>query len=41
VSPGNATTGGRVPGYSVGRDGALVEITSAPAAAGITGAAAG
>jgi 6-phosphogluconolactonase len=41
VSPGNTTTGGRVTGYRVGRDGALVEITSAPAAAGITGSAAG
>jgi 6-phosphogluconolactonase len=40
VSPGNATTGGRVTGYRVGRDGSLTEITSAPAAAGITGAAA-
>ena len=41
VSPGDAMTGGRVTGYRVGRDGALVEITSVPAAAGITGAAAG
>jgi 6-phosphogluconolactonase len=41
VSPGDATTGGRVTGYRVGRDGVLVEITSVPAAAGITGAAAG
>jgi hypothetical protein len=40
VSPGNATTGGRVTGYRVGSDGSLVEITSAPAAVGITGAAA-
>jgi 6-phosphogluconolactonase (cycloisomerase 2 family) len=40
VSPGNATTGGRVTGYRVGADGSLAEITSAPAAAGITGAAA-
>jgi 6-phosphogluconolactonase len=40
VSPGDGTTGGRVTGYRVGRDGALTEITSAPAAAGITGAAA-
>lgn len=39
VSPGNATTGGRVTGYRVSRDGSLAEITSAPAAAGITGAA--
>jgi 6-phosphogluconolactonase len=40
VSPGDATAGGRVTGYRVGRDGSLTEITSAPAAAGITGAAA-
>jgi 6-phosphogluconolactonase len=40
VSPGNATTGGRVTGYRVRADGSLVEITSAPAAIGITGAAA-
>jgi 6-phosphogluconolactonase (cycloisomerase 2 family) len=40
VSPGNATTGGRVTGYRVGHDGSLTEITSAPAAAGLTGAAA-
>jgi 6-phosphogluconolactonase len=40
ISPGNATTGGRVTGYRVGPDGSLAEITSAPAAAGITGAAA-
>jgi 6-phosphogluconolactonase len=40
VSPGDATYGGRVTGYHVGRDGALTEITSAPAVAGITGAAA-
>jgi 6-phosphogluconolactonase len=41
VSPGNATTGGRVTGYHVGSDGSLTEFTSAPAAVGITGAAAG
>jgi 6-phosphogluconolactonase len=41
VSPGNAETGGLVTGYRVLDDGSLVEITSAPAAAGITGAAAG
>jgi 6-phosphogluconolactonase len=41
VSPGDTTTGGLVTGYRVRRDGSLVEITSAPAAAGITGAAAG
>ena len=41
VSPGNSTTGGLVTGYRVERDGSLTEITSAPAAAGITGAAAG
>jgi 6-phosphogluconolactonase len=40
VSPGNATTGGRVTGYRVGGDGALTEITNAPAAAGVTGTAA-
>lgn len=40
VSPGNATTGGRVTGYRVGADGTLTEVTSVPAAAGITGAAA-
>ena len=39
VSPGNATDGGSVTGYRVGKDGSLTEITSAPAAAGITGAA--
>jgi 6-phosphogluconolactonase len=41
VSPGNGTTGGVVTGYRVRSDGSLVEITRAPAAAGITGAAAG
>jgi 6-phosphogluconolactonase len=41
ISPGNTTTGGLVTGYRVERDGSLREITSAPAAAGITGAAAG
>ena len=41
VSPGDATTGGLVTGYRLGRDGSLTEITSAPAAAGLTGAAAG
>ena len=41
ISPGNATTGGLVTGYRVGRDGSLEQIASAPAAAGITGAAAG
>jgi 6-phosphogluconolactonase len=40
VSPGNATAGGLVTGYRVGDDGSLTQITSAPAAAGITGAAA-
>jgi 6-phosphogluconolactonase len=39
VSPGNATDGGSVTGYRVGNDGSLTEITSAPAAADITGAA--
>jgi 6-phosphogluconolactonase len=41
VSPGNATTGGRVTGYRVGTDGSLELLTSVPAAAGLTGAAAG
>jgi 6-phosphogluconolactonase (cycloisomerase 2 family) len=41
VSPGNAASGGLVTGYRVGGDGSLAQITSAPAAAGITGAAAG
>jgi 6-phosphogluconolactonase len=41
VSPGDGTTGGRVTGYRVRADGSLEEITSAPAAVGITGAAAG
>jgi 6-phosphogluconolactonase len=40
VSPGSATAGGQVTGYRVGRDGSLTQITSAPAAAGLTGAAA-
>jgi 6-phosphogluconolactonase (cycloisomerase 2 family) len=40
VSPGDATRGGRVTGYRVRADGSLAEITSAPAAVGITGAAA-
>jgi 6-phosphogluconolactonase len=40
VSPGDATTGGLVTSYRVGRDGSLTAIGSAPAAAGITGAAA-
>jgi len=40
VSPGNATTGGRVTGYRVGADGSLTMVTSMPAAAGLTGAAA-
>jgi 6-phosphogluconolactonase len=39
VSPGNAADGGSVTGYRVASDGSLTEITSAPAAAGITGAA--
>jgi 6-phosphogluconolactonase len=41
VSPGNAATGGRVTGYRVGSDGSLEPVTSVPAAAGLTGAAAG
>jgi 6-phosphogluconolactonase len=40
VLPGNATTGGRVTGYRVDSDGSLDKITSVPAAAGLTGAAA-
>jgi 6-phosphogluconolactonase len=40
VSPGTASAGGRVTGYRVGADGALHEVASVPAAAGITGAAA-
>jgi 6-phosphogluconolactonase len=39
VSPGNEADGGSVTGYRVASDGSLTEITSAPAAAGITGAA--
>jgi len=41
VSPGNTTTGGQVTGYRVSNDGSLEQITSVPAAAGLTGAAAG
>lgn len=41
VSPGNAATGGRVTGYRVADDGSLEQVTSVPAAAGLTGAAAG
>jgi hypothetical protein len=40
VSPGNATTPAAVSGYRVGADGSLTQITSVPAATGITGAAA-
>jgi 6-phosphogluconolactonase (cycloisomerase 2 family) len=40
VSPGNATTGGRVTGYRVDSDGSLAQVTSVPAATGLTGAAA-
>ena len=39
VSPGNAATGGRVTSYRVGHDGSLTVTGTAPAAAGITGAA--
>jgi 6-phosphogluconolactonase (cycloisomerase 2 family) len=39
VSPGNATTGGRVTSYRVGFDGALTLASSAPAATGLTGVA--
>jgi 6-phosphogluconolactonase (cycloisomerase 2 family) len=42
VSPGNATTPGRVTGYRVAADGRLTEITRVPAAApGMTGLAVG
>ena len=37
----NATTGGRVTGYRVGTDGSLEQVTSVPAASGLTGTAAG
>jgi 6-phosphogluconolactonase (cycloisomerase 2 family) len=40
VSPGDATTGGVVTTYRVGHDGSLTPVDSAPAAPGITGAAA-
>ena len=40
VSPGNATAGGQVTTFRVGRDGSLALVGSAPAAVGITGAAA-
>jgi 6-phosphogluconolactonase (cycloisomerase 2 family) len=40
ISPGNATTGGQVTTYRVGSDGSLTLVGTAPAAAGITGAAA-
>jgi 6-phosphogluconolactonase len=40
VSPGNAATGGQVTTYRVGHDGSLTLVGTAPAAAGITGAAA-
>ena len=40
VSPGSAAAGGRVTTYRVGHDGSLTLVGSAPAAAGITGAAA-
>jgi 6-phosphogluconolactonase (cycloisomerase 2 family) len=40
VSPGNAATGGRVTAFRVAPDGALSVVSSAPAATGITGAAA-
>ena len=39
VSPGNATAPAQVTGYRVASNGALTQITSAPALAGITGAA--
>jgi 6-phosphogluconolactonase len=40
VSPGTAAAPARVTGYRVGSDGSLEQVTSVPAAAGITGAAA-
>ncbi len=41
VSPGNATTPGRITGYRLAADGALTEVTRVPAAApGMTGLAA-
>lgn len=40
VSPGAAGANGLVTGYRVGEDGSLTQITSVPAAPGITGAAA-
>jgi 6-phosphogluconolactonase len=40
VSPGSAAAGGVVTGYRVGSDGSLDKVTTAPAPAGITGAAA-
>jgi 6-phosphogluconolactonase (cycloisomerase 2 family) len=40
VRPGNATTPAQVTGFRVAGDGALTRITTAPALAGITGAAA-
>jgi 6-phosphogluconolactonase len=40
VSPGTAATGGQVTTYRVGVDGSLTLVGTAPAAAGITGAAA-
>ena len=40
VSPGTADAGGQVTSYRVGRDGSLTVVGTAPAAAGMTGAAA-
>jgi 6-phosphogluconolactonase len=40
ISPGNAATGGQVTTYRVDDDGSLTLVGTAPAAAGITGAAA-
>jgi 6-phosphogluconolactonase (cycloisomerase 2 family) len=40
ISPGNPTTGGQVTTFRVGADGALTVVDTAPAAAGVTGAAA-
>ena len=40
IASGNATTGGQVTSYRVAADGSLTLVDTAPAAAGITGAAA-
>ena len=40
MSPGNAATGGQVTSFRAATDGSLSLVDSAPAAAGLTGAAA-